>query len=143
VVPAWLKEREQRRGAEIAAGNPEAALKRFDRAADLNPLSPVPAKAAGVVEIRSGDYRAAQRELQAAFERDRDDSGLHLLMGVVASSLGQRQEALRLVREAERLAPNDEITARVLNALQKGRRLDARKVDRLIAANVQRRIGPQ
>ena len=143
VVPPWLAEREQRRGAEIATANPEAALKRFNRAADLNPLSPVPEKAAGVVEIRSGDYEEAERALRSAFERDHGDPGLHLLLGVVASNAGKQREALQLVTEARRLAPEDEITARVLIALRRGRRLDPARVDRLIRANVQRRIGPQ
>jgi tetratricopeptide (TPR) repeat protein len=143
VIPPWLSERELRRGTEIAAANPEAAIKDFDRAAKLNPLTPLPDKAAGVVDIRSGDYAAAQRDLSAAFERDQGDSGLHLLLGVVASSAGRQQEAIRFVTEAQRLAPQDEITGRVLNALRKGRKLDPRKVDRLIQANVERRIGPE
>ena len=143
VVPPWLAEREQRRGAELASTNPEAALKRFERAADLNPLSPVPDKAAGVVEIRSGNYAEAERALRSAFERDPDDSGLHLLLGVVASSAGKQDEALRLVTEARRMAPEDEITPRVLAALRRGRRLDPARIDRLIRANVQRQIGPE
>ncbi|MEA2418567.1 MAG: hypothetical protein QOE60_773 [Thermoleophilaceae bacterium] len=143
VIPPWLSERELRRGAEIAATNPEAALKRFDRASSLNPLSPLPDKAAGVVEIRAGDYAGADRALRAAFERDPGDSGMHLMLGVLASSAGHQREAIRFVSEALRLAPQDEITARVLNALRKGRKLDPRKVDRLIQANVERRIGPE
>jgi tetratricopeptide (TPR) repeat protein len=143
VIPPWLSERELRRGTEIAATNPEAALEDFDRAASLNPLTPLPDKAAGVVEIRDGDYAAADRSFRAAYERDHGDSGMHLLMGVLASSAGRPQEAIRLVSEARRLAPQDEITARVLNALKKGRKLDPRKVDRLIQANVERRIGPE
>jgi len=143
VLPAWLSERELRRGTELAASSPEAAIEHFDRAADLNPLSPLPDKATGVVEIRSGNYPAADRALRAAFERDTDDPGLHLLLGVVASSAGNRREATRLVSEARRLAPQDEIAPRVLRALRKGRELDPRNVDRLIQANVDRRIGPK
>ena len=118
-------------------------MKHFDRAADLNPLSPLPDKATGVVEIRSGDYTAADRALRAAYERDTGDPGLHLLLGVVASSAGHQREAIRLVSEARRLAPQDEIAPRVLRALRKGRELDPRGVDRLIQANVERRIGPE
>jgi hypothetical protein len=143
VIPPWLSERDLRRGAELASNNPEAALDRFDRAADLNPLSPLPEKAAGIVEIRSGDYAEAERRLLSASERDPDDSGMHLMLGVLASSAGRRQEAIELVSEGLRMAPRDEIAARVLNALEKGRELDPRRVDRLIQANVERRIGPQ
>jgi hypothetical protein len=143
VIPPWLSERELRRGTELASTNPEAAVKHFDRAADLNPLSPLPDKATGVVEIRSGNYAAADRALRAAYERDPDDPGLHLLLGVVASSAGHQREAIRFVSEARRLAPQDEITPRVLRALRKGRKMDPRNVDRLIQANVERRIGPE
>ena len=143
VLPPWLSERELRKGTELAATYPEAAVEHFDRAADLNPLSPLPDKATGVVEIRSGDYAAADRALRAAYERDTGDPGLHLLLGVVASSAGHQREAIRLVSEARRLAPQDEIAPRVLRALRKGRELDPRSVDRLIQANVERRIGPE
>jgi tetratricopeptide (TPR) repeat protein len=143
VIPPWLSERELRRGTELARTNPEAALEHFDRAADLNPLSPLPDKATGVVEIRSGNYAAADRALRAAYERDPDDPGLHLLLGVVASSAGRQAEAIRLMSEARRLAPQDETTQRVLRALRNGRKVDARNVDRLIQANVERRIGPE
>jgi tetratricopeptide (TPR) repeat protein len=141
VVPPWLAEREQRRGAEIAAANPEAAVKRFNRAADLNPLSPVPDKAAAVVELRAGNYAESERYLRRAFERDSEDSGMHLLLAVLAADAGRADEARRLIEEARRLAPQDEVIEMALRPLRRGRRLDPQRVDRWIRENVQRRIG--
>ena len=142
VTPPWLAEREQRRATEIAAVNPAAAVERLDRAADLNPLSPVPYKAAGIIQIRQGSYAAAGRSLRQAFERDRGDSGLFLLLGVLASAEGRDREALRLVSEAKQLAPRDDVTLSALSDLRDGERLDPRQVDEWIREDVRARIGP-
>ena len=112
VTPPWLAEREQRRATELAAVNPAAAVDRLDRAADLNPLSPVPDKAAGIVEIRAASYAAAERSLRQAFERDGGDSGLTCCSACSRPPDGRDREALRLVREAAQLAPRDDVTLR-------------------------------
>jgi tetratricopeptide (TPR) repeat protein len=143
VTPPWLAEREQRRATRVASTDADGAVKRLERAASLNPLSPVPDKAAGIIEIRRGGYAAAERELRQAFERDNGDSGLYLLLGVLASEDGRRGEAVRLVREASRLAPRDAVTAAVLKRLDSGRRVDPQQVDRLITRDVRERIGAE
>jgi Flp pilus assembly protein TadD len=141
VTPPWLAEREQRRATRVASSDPDGAVDRLERAASLNPLSPVPDKAAGIIEIRRGGYAAAERELRQAFERDSGDSGLYLLLGVLASEDGRRRDALRLVREADRLAPRDAVTAAALERLEGGRRVDPQQVDRWITRDVRSRIG--
>lgn len=143
VVPPWLSERDVRQGAELASSNPDAAVERFERAADLNPLSPTPEKAAGIVEIRAGRYDEAERHLQLATERDPDDPGLHLLLAVLASRRGQADEARRLIEEAHGMAPRDEVIELAMRPLLRGRPLDPRRVDRWITENVERRVGPQ
>jgi tetratricopeptide (TPR) repeat protein len=143
VVPPWLAERDLRQGARVAASNPEAAVKRFERAADLNPLSPEPQKAAGVVELRAGRYAAAERHLRLATERDAEDPGMHLLLAVLASQRGQAREARRLIAQARRMAPRDEVIEMATRPLRRGRRLDPKRVDRWITENVERRVGPE
>src|SRR5215213_117112 len=143
VVPPWLAQRDVRRGAELAASNTEAAVKRFERAADLNPLSPVPEKAAGVVELRAGRYEEAERHLRLATERDPDDPGMHLLLAVLASQRGDADAARRLIEEARRMAPRDEVIELALRPLRRGRPLDPKRVDRWITENVERRVGPE
>jgi O-antigen ligase len=142
VVPPWLAERDVRKGAEIAATNPDAALDRFERAADLNPLSPVPEKAAAIVELRAGNYAEAEALLRSAFERDDQDSGMYLLLATLSSEAGNAGEARDLIEEARRLAPRDEVIEMAMRPLQAGRRLDPQRVDRWISENVQRRVGP-
>jgi tetratricopeptide (TPR) repeat protein len=141
VVPPWLAERDVRRGAELAATNPAAAVERFDRAADLNPLSPVPDKAAAIVELRRGRYAEAEARLRAAFERDSGDSGMYLLLAVLEANTGRSEDARRLIEEARRRAPRDEVIALVLRPLRRGRSLDPQRVDRWIRQDVQRRAG--
>jgi tetratricopeptide (TPR) repeat protein len=142
VVPPWLAERDVRKGAEIAATNPEAALERFERAADLNPLSPVPEKAAAIVELRAGNYAEAEAHLRSAFDRDDQDSGMYLLLATLSSQAGNADEARELIEEARRLAPRDEVIEMAMRPLLAGRRLDPQRVDRWISENVQRRVGP-
>jgi hypothetical protein len=141
VVPPWLSAREQRRATEIAAASPDAALKRLERAAWLNPLSPVPDKAAAIIEMRRGRYAAAAAALRKAFERDSGDSGLHLLLGVVESEAGRPLRARQLVAQAHRLAPRDEVVAATLRELRRAGRVDPRSLDRRIQRDVRLRIG--
>jgi Flp pilus assembly protein TadD len=141
VVPPWLSAREQRRATEIAAATPDAAVERLERAARLNPLSPVPDKAAAIIEMRRGRYAAAAAALRKAFERDSGDSGLHLLLGVIESEAGRPLRARQLVAQAHRLAPRDEVVAATLRELGRAGRVDPRSLDRRIQRDVRLRIG--
>ena len=143
VVPNWLSDKELRRATEIASVNPDGALHDLDRAANLNPLSPLPEKAAGIIEIRRGDSAAAKRHLLEAFGRDPHDSGLFLFLGAIASEAGQQREAIRLAAEARRLAPTDDVAYNFLRRLRDGERLTPRQIDRWIQVDVNYRISPE
>jgi hypothetical protein len=142
IVPPWLAQREQRRGTELAVRDPAAAVEHFERAADWNPFTPVPYKAAGIVEIRRRDYRAATRELQRALERDPDDSAPYLFLGAIASAEGRKQEALTLVEKANRLAPRDhEVAAHALYDLRHYGEVTPQTVDKYSQADLRDRAG--
>jgi tetratricopeptide (TPR) repeat protein len=141
VVPPWLAEREQRRATEIAASSPDAAVERLERAAQLNPLSPVPDKAAAIVAIRRGRYAAAERALRRALERDSGDSGVYLLLGGITSEAGRQREARALLERARRLAPRDDVVAHALFELRKRGRVTPSQLDRWIGDDVRNRIG--
>ena len=140
IVPPWLSDREQERAIDVAATNPDEAVKRLDRAADLNPLSPAPYKTAGLIELRRGRYDAAAVELRRAFERDDDDPDLYLLLGLAESERGRPQRALSLVAEARRLAPRDDVAPGVLRELRRAGRLDPLRLDPWTRADYRRRI---
>jgi tetratricopeptide (TPR) repeat protein len=143
VVPNWLSDKELRRATEIASVNPDGALKDLDRAASLNPLSPLPEKAAGIIEIRRGDSAAAKRHFLEAFDRDPHDSGLFLYLGAIASEAGHQREAIRLAAEARRLAPTDDVAYNFLRRLRDHERLTPRQIDRWIQVDVNYRISPE
>jgi tetratricopeptide (TPR) repeat protein len=142
IVPPWFSEREQKRGVEVAATDPSAAVRHFERAADWNPLTPVPYKAAAIVEIRRRDYRAATLEYQRAIDRDPGDSNPYLFLGAIASAEGRKQEALRLVEKANRLAPRDhEVTAHALYDLRHYGKVTPQTVDKYSQADLRDRAG--
>jgi tetratricopeptide (TPR) repeat protein len=143
VVPAWLSAKELRRATEIAATDPDAAVRDLDRAASLNPLSPLPEKAAGIIEIRRGDSRAARRHLLEAFDRDPHDSGVFLFLGAIASEAGHQRKAIRLAAEALRLAPTDDSAYNFLRRLRDRERITPRQMDRWIQKDVNYRISPE
>jgi predicted Zn-dependent protease len=142
VVPAWLSAKELRRATEIASTDPEAAVRDLDRASSLNPLSPLPQKAAGIIEIRRGDSQAARRHLLKAFDRDPHDSGLFLFLGAIASEAGHQRKAIGLAAEALRLAPTDDSAVNFLRRLKDRERITPRQIDRWIQIDVNYRINP-
>jgi hypothetical protein len=142
IVPPWFAEREQQRGIDLAVSDPAAAVRHFERAADWNPLTPVPYKAAGIVEIRQRDYRAATRQLHRALERDPGDSNPYLFLGAIASAGGRKQEALTLVEKANRLAPRDhEVAAHALYDLRHYGKVTPPTVDKYSQADLRNRAG--
>lgn len=140
VVPPWLSERDRRGAIERAETSPGTALEQLDRAASLNPLSPAPARTAGLIELRRGRPDAAAAEFRRAFERDAGDSDLHLLLGVAESGAGRPTRAVRLLSEARRLAPRDHVAGAVLSELRRSGRLDPVRLGPYTRADYRDRI---
>jgi O-antigen ligase len=139
----WLAERELRDGRAIAGSDPTAALKRLDRASKLNPLSPLPDAAAGVIETRLGHLSAAREHFRAALERDGGSSFSYLQLSAIASVEDQQGEALRLVGRARDLAPRDEVAKAVQRRLRRGGRVTPEQVNRLAVSDFDTRLGPE
>jgi tetratricopeptide (TPR) repeat protein len=140
VVPPWLSQRDHRAAIAAAETNPEAALERLDRAAELNRLSPAPDRTAGLIELRGGHYDAAVHEFRQAFERDPGDSDLHFLLGLAESTAGRPRQAIRSAREALTLAPRDHVAEAVLRELRRAGRLDPLRLDPWTRADYRHRI---
>ena len=142
IVPPWLSDREQERGTDAARSDPAAAIRHFERAADWNPLTPVPYKAAGIVEVRQGRYRAAERQFRRALARDPGDPGIYVFLGAIASAAGDKQEALRLLVKANRLAPRDhEVAGHALYDLRHYDKVTPKRVDRYSQQDARDRAG--
>lgn len=142
VVPPWLAERNLRDARQIAASNPAAALDKLDRAAELNPLSPLAEKTASVIERRQGRVGAAEQLLRGTLDRDPRDPFVYLQLAVLASATDRQPEAVRLIRRARELSPRDVVTRRVARRLEAGRHVSPEQVDRMILQDVNVRTGP-
>jgi O-antigen ligase len=142
IVPSWFGERELRRGTELAATDPTAAIDHFERAADWNPLTAIPYKAAGIVEVRRGRDKQAARQLRRGLERDPGDSGLWVYLGAIESAAGDKQLALRYVGRATQLAPRDhEVAAHALYDLHHYGGITPKKLDSYAQADLEDRAG--
>jgi hypothetical protein len=142
VVPPWLAERDLRHARSIAVSNPAGAIDELDRAADLNPLSPLADKTAAVIERRQGRFGASEQRLRDTLTRDPGDPFVFLQLAAIASATDRQAEAVRLIRRASALSPRDEVTRRVQRQLEAGRHVSPDRVDRMILHDVDVRTGP-
>ncbi len=138
----WLAERELRSARELSGEDPAAALAKLDRAADLNPLSPLADKTAAVIERQLGDLPGAERRFRETLEVDPGDSFVYLQLATIASATGRDGEATANIRRARELNPLDAVARQVQRRLEAGRRVTPAEVDELILSDVEERIGP-
>lgn len=138
----WLAERELRSARELSGEDPAAALAKLDRAAELNPLSPLPDKTAAVIERQLGDLRGAEQRFRATLEVDPGDPFVYLQLATIASTTGREKEALANIDRARELNPSDAVSRQVQRRLQRGRKVTPAEVDQLILSDVEERIGP-
>jgi tetratricopeptide (TPR) repeat protein len=138
----WLAERELRSAREVVRSDPDLALEKLDRASDLNPLSPAADKTAALVYIRARRFDKARAELEQALDRDEGDSFAWLQLGAIASIEMRQDDALRNLRRARGLSPNDRVVAHVLRAVRKGRAVSPERVNRAVLREIDVRVGP-
>ena len=138
----WLAERETQRALRVWRDDPNLALSRFGRAADLNPLSSRPHLLAGTIALRAGRVDRARAEFEAALERDGREFYATIELGAIASQQGRRREARRLIARAARLAPRDPVAADALRQLQSGRTLRVAAINRRFLENARRLTDP-
>ncbi len=138
----WLAERDLRSARETVGSNPALALEKLDRASDLNPLSPTAAKTAALVHMRAGRFDRSRAELRQALERDDGDSFVWLQLGAIASVEMRQADALRSLRRARELSPNDRVVAQVLRAVRAGRVVSPERVNRAVLREIDVRVGP-
>ncbi len=138
----WLAERELRSARELAGEDPAAALSKLDRAAELNPLSPLPDKTAAVIERQLGDLQGSEQRFRETLEVDPGDPFVYLQLATIASATGRNGEAMTNIRRARELNPLDAVTKQVQRRLQRGQKVTPGQVDELILSDVQERIGP-
>ena len=86
------------------------------KALELAPGDPFITDSLGWVEFRMGNKAEAKRHLEAAYAK-RPDAEIAAHLGEVLWSLGDREAALQMWREGQRLAPDNEVLKETLQRL--------------------------
>jgi hypothetical protein len=128
----WLSQLQVQRAARIWTRAPKAAYAELDEAARLNPLSDEAYVVAGTIATRYGDLARADHEFSLALGRMPDDAYAALERGAIASTRGERKEALILLERAARLNPRDALTRHALVLVRQGRRVSVEALNRSI-----------
>jgi tetratricopeptide (TPR) repeat protein len=137
----WLSERYVHQAGSSWRADPESAFRALDRAASLNPLSPIPDLTAGTIAVRLGRLPEASNRFEAALERDPTAGYANLQLGAIASEQGRRAEALRQLRQAVALNPRYSVSRQALRAVRQGHRIEAAQINRRIVRATRARIG--
>ena len=103
--------------ALLARGDIDAAIDELQRATALAPARASLWFELGLARARGGRFAAAAHAYQEAIDRDPDHAGALAALGSALRRLGRDGEAREACERALRLAPGDELAARVLAEL--------------------------
>ena len=120
----WLAELEIHRATETWRGNPDAAFRRLDRAADLNPLDATAPLTAGTIALLQDQQSRAEREFTEALDREPNSDYALLELGALAAGRGDTARGRRLLTRAAELSPRDEVLALVLRRIERGQKVN-------------------
>jgi O-antigen ligase len=134
LVP-WLAASYQAAGIRVWRENPSVAHDRLERAADVNPLAAEPLVVDGAIAIRTGDFARAERSFLRARDREAENWYVHYELGVLAGGRAERKAALRSLRRALELNPQERAIRRAIGLVRRGQRLDPRQLGVLVAAD--------
>ena len=137
----WLSARETKVAGREWVANQDAAFARLERAAALNPLSPLPHLVGGTIAARIGRPDKARAEFEAARERNAREAYAFLQLGALASQREEGPEAIRLLERAVALNPRYDVALEALAAARKGEALDPAELGSKIRAASRSRIG--
>jgi O-antigen ligase len=129
----WLAQRDVDGAVRGWAQGPARAFDRLDRAASLNPLSPLPDVVAGSIAVRMERWADAERYFRDSQARDRRNQFAELELGLLAARAGHRREAEARLARAVALSPRDRITRAALARLRAGRAVKIADVNRQLA----------
>jgi tetratricopeptide (TPR) repeat protein len=133
----WLSRMEVQSAAKIWPRSPSVAYARLREAADLNPLSAEPNLIAATIALRLRQTTIARRQFERALDRVPGDAYATLELGAIASSEGDRAEALKLLRRAVWLNPRSMLTRQALATAVDGRRVNITDLNRSILREAQ------
>lgn len=129
----WLAARDEKQAAAGWAAAPEAAFRRLDSAASLNPLSSTSKLFAASIALRVGRPQLAGRYFREVLARDPRDAFSHLELGLLEAQAGNRSAAAKQLRRALALDPRDEVAAAAVHSFEKGGRVNIAEVNQQYA----------
>lgn len=130
----WLSQLQVENAAKIWTTAPRQAYAKLKDAAGLNPLDSEPYLVEGSIALRFADLARADRAFSRALARDSDNAYATLERGAIASALGHRADALRMLERAALLSPRDEVIQKSLSFVRKGERLSIEELNQAIFA---------
>jgi len=133
----WLSQLQVQSAARIWPYAPQTAYARLADAARLNPLSDEPELVAGSIALRLNELTRADHEFSLALQRSPGDAYATLERGAIASTRGDRPQALALLERAARLNPRDPLTREALQLVRAGRRVSVQELNRSILLKAQ------
>jgi O-antigen ligase len=137
LVAPWLSQLQVQSAARIWTKAPRKAYARLQDAARLNPLGDEAYLVAGSIALRFGELGRADHEFSLALGRNRTDAYATLERGAIASSRGERKNALELLERAVRLNPRDPLSREALSVARAGREVNVEELNRLILLKAQ------
>jgi hypothetical protein len=139
LLAPWASDIEVRRAAASWQKYPDAAFQQLDKAADYNGLSERPGLLAGAIAVQLGRNDRARTAFEQVLDRDPRNLTATISLASLASHDGHRAEALRLLRHALVLAPDDQTATTELSLARKGR-LDPKQVAQDLVNNAAARV---
>jgi O-Antigen ligase len=137
----WLAARDVDAASSSWRADPDAAFRRLDRAATLNPISPRAYLVEGTIALELNQTERARQGFEAALERDSGDAYALLELGLLASQAGETRRAIRLLEHHRRLQPRDPIARQVAAQARRGRKIDPDEVNARLLRRVLLRRG--
>jgi tetratricopeptide (TPR) repeat protein len=137
LVTPWLSKLEIENAARIWTSRPQEAYSRLKSAAALDPLADEAFLVAGSIALRYDELPRAEHQFSLALGRDPDDAYATLEQGAIASTKGDRAQALRLLTRALHLDPREPVTRQALETARSARRVSIDQLNDAILLKAQ------
>ncbi len=133
----WFSQLQIESAASVWTRSPLTAYARLRDAANLNPLSDQAYLVAGDIALRYDDVSRADRDFELALGRSPHDAYPTLERGAIASSRGERAQALALLLRAVDLEPRDQLARAALRLVRQGGRVSVQELNSQILQEAQ------
>ncbi len=132
----------ERSGYRALATDPETAVDRLSRAADLDPLDADALIGRSVLVRRAGRVDEARADLREAIEREPENWFAHFELALLEAEARRFGAAERSVDRAGELNPGQALIREVGDRIRAGRKVDAAAIERALSGQLSTRLQP-